>query len=407
MNEQSPTPQPQAGVHRPPEAEQPAIKHAIHTPKKPKRAGLILGIIGGVLGLMLVIGGVLFYFLYWQNPNVIIADAITRAFQSEKLETTGTMTMNSDDFDMTLTLASLTDGANESADITIGVAAEGFPSDLEFRLSGVYSQDGTLYVRAGGIEKFVNSLLSELISRQMTSIGASEQEMTVEDRAFIEQYAAQVEAQIRQMIDPIIQKVDNQWLRVSEDTLRDDNEVAACMLEVIDRMKTDASLQQELVAAYRRHNFLIIKHEAGTRDGSTGYEMALDGPELKSKLDGFSAAMKDTELAGLIRGCDVADDESDIETDAESVDDQVARKLVIWVDQDARALTGLDLEIQNGDFGSVTKLKFNDRATQSVSVPTDAREADDVIKEIQENFGHYLPQQGPARQLDTRAGIRI
>ena len=338
---------------------------------------------------------------------MIIADAITRAFQSEKLETTGTVTMSSDAFDMTLTLASLTDGANESADITIGVAADRLPSDLEFRLSGVYSQEGTLYVRAGGIEKFVNSLVSELVSRQVTAIGASEQEMTLEDRASLKQYAAQVEAQIRQMIDPIIQKVDNQWLRVSEDTLRDDNEVAACMLEVIDRMKTDAGLQQELVAAYRRHNFLIIKHEAGTRDGSTGYEMALDGPELKSKLDGFSAAMKDTELARLIRGCDVADDESDIGADAESADDQVARKLIIWVSQDARALTGLDLEIQNGDFGSVTKLQFNDRATQSVSVPTDAREADEVIKEIQENFGHYLLQQEPAGQLDTQASIRI
>ena len=72
---------------------------AIHPPygnaaiKPKKKVGLIVGIISGVLILILAIAAALLYFLWWQNPQKIVTDAVVNTMTTKKAVVNGKMTV--------------------------------------------------------------------------------------------------------------------------------------------------------------------------------------------------------------------------------------------------------------------------------------------------------------------------
>ena len=61
--------------------------------KPKKKVGLIVGIISGVLILILAITAALLYFLWWQNPQKIVTDAVVNTMTTKKALVNGKMTV--------------------------------------------------------------------------------------------------------------------------------------------------------------------------------------------------------------------------------------------------------------------------------------------------------------------------
>lgn len=343
-------------------------------PSKKSRVGLIVGIVLGSISLLLIIAAVLLYFLWWQSPKKMVTDAAVGLIKAKQMIGTGQMTMSAQGFKMTMDIKQSNDAKNSDADITLKIRPKDFSEDLELNLKGIYAEDGAIYVRTEGLEKMVDVSLDAYIEAMAQGTGESATPAQI----------AEIKGQFKQIADPIVKKLEKQWLKISPSDIAESKE-AKCVLDAAKDVQATEKYQKELAEAYRVNDFLIIKDaKVDSKDGARGFEIDLDSREMRDKVKGFAKAAEETEFAKRINDC-TGSSTSRPSDDVEDVASKNNATLRLWVNPWSHELKSLELKAsdKDSDMDMTFVYDFDLGKSNKVDIPSNARSAKEVMEEIQ------------------------
>lgn len=130
----------------------------VKLPKKRKK-GLIIGLLGS-LTVLAIIAGVLFYFLWWQKPEHIVARAIAGFATAEKSTSTAKVEVNNDQVSLELTAKIVNQSPRQKADANLKVTSKHPQMDysVDVSLATVYGEDGVFYFKTDGLSEAVDTV---------------------------------------------------------------------------------------------------------------------------------------------------------------------------------------------------------------------------------------------------------
>lgn len=390
---QPPSPQPApVGMATPPiQPLQPAP-----LPKKSK-TGLIIGIVSGVVALLLIVAALLTYFLWYQNPNKILHDALLGALSSTKNTASTDIVIKTDEATVSAAIASHSLGGNSAANLKLTVKVKDLDHNFKLSVDSVFTKDNTAYLKVNDLNKAVDDAIDAFIQTNPATQSYSPSEV------------ASFKGQITQSFGPMIKKIDNQWLKFTPTSLEDKD--SKCLNSLLADFNTDPKLAAEAVEAYRNNRFLIIKDELPAKDGSVGFEIDLTSEQVRQKAKAFGDDFAKTELNKRLKACDVDLSDKDVMGTEEL--DKSTVSLKIWVNPWTHQMTGVDFLIDSqgddtkasprtqpmtgmdasvGSRGDNVKIEISSKLdftkSDEVKIPGDARD----VKELIEDFGKmYQP----------------
>lgn len=337
-------------------------------PTKPQKTGArrwLPAIIAGVVLLLVIVGGIIAYFVY-QSPNKVLTDGITNAMSVKTATVSGSINIKASQFDATMTIDG---GSNNDRETTTKVTLDIAPKQAGFgsqsiKLDGevITAKDGALYLKVSKLKETVDKFidpLAEQYSSRMPSISPET-----------------FKREIQRQLDPTIRELDGQWIKFSADDLNNESgKEFKCMQEALTLLGTDKNAQNELKKAYKDNPSIAIQRELGLENGSYGFEVKAD----KAKAESLAAAVRDTTFGKKIASCS-DDSSSSTNTDKDTSDDTIK----IWVSQWGHQITRLQYEgtSDRGVDGTID-IKFDMGKTAPVDVPNNARsikEIEDAIK---------------------------
>ena len=350
-----PTPTPVA-----PQA-QPQVTYAQPPRTKRPKKGLIIG--GIIAGALIVFGGAsaLVYNVWYQNPEKVIFDALTRAFKSESATGTGAITIKSEDVDLKVTLVGEGRGSDSHVDATIEFESKSAEENISINvMASVLVKGETVYFKLDNIQKTLDQLAEE--------------------------YGTEVP----DYVTPIVKKIDGQWVSVKSSDYEDVSEEVAkqqrCITDVFDTLSNSKDMKNELIDLYKENRILVIDEELPAKKidgvGSLGYEISAD----MSAAQTFIKGLDDTEFGKELKKCDdsvdfaeaadaikEADEENDSDTDA---------RFELWVSRFGHQITEVKFTIEDGDDSGT--FVFNPKFNQDVTV--EAPENTITLKQLQEDI---------------------
>lgn len=388
-NQPNPLPEPEVEVqpHPTEQLEQPAaVAPAAETgqsvPPKKSRTGLILGIVLGGVGLLLLIGAVLFYLLWWKEPNRVVARSMASAIQAQKAEVSGILKASSEELTVSVDMTGHSSGSQAVTDMKITVESEGLGDPFDFTISTVNADDGTLFVRAGGLDELVDTIISSAIDARADM--SPDEQIANEQREVMQRL-------FHDIFDPLVESVNDKWLRISPDAMKDYDESAACYSRAVQGISISDQAQRQLSDAYRKHSFLKVKERVGSRDSSTGYLIDLGSDEMTTEFRAFVGELKETDLGKTLAECGDTDQALDeLSDEALGGGDASASKLVIWVDNFTDKLTGIDIESTQDDQTFTASIKTEIGKAGDVEIPADAEDIEDALSGMEGFLGGML-----------------
>ncbi len=364
-------------------------------PKKKSKTPVFV-VAMAIAGALLVGGGASAYYLWWQNPENILNDSLIKFMNSEKLDSSGTVKVTSEGTTVLAAVKMSYDGDDSSADINLTVENDELGAPLKIGLAGVYAGDGSAYVKASGlrsaIDKALDSFFDSRLSQTQQPNGAalSEEELAEAKRMYADE--------INRQINPVVDKIDNQWIKIDTSKVAERDEAASCTIDVMNQLAEDKAMQEEIISSYRNNRFIMIQDEVGQRDGLTGYQIVLEGDELESRIKGFSDSVKSTEFGKKIEACEKNSNRDSQPDEPKEAADEISQKLVLWIDKSSRTLRGLDYQMESKDNSTTSiELKFNPEYSGDVVGPANSKDAEEVIRELEQMFGGFFqPQPAPS-----------
>lgn len=238
-----PTPTTTATPPTPTPTSEPTPAPANATPKK-KRTGLIAGIIA--LAVILVCGIAFAVYAVIKNQiDNVAAESFTNLINAKQVAVTGTINYTPKGEytnyigPINITLNSKVADVNRSSEVGVTVDLQGINKTIELSFSDVFLKDGVIYVKASGIAKLYNDVLSEIIDSYLESYVKS----SLSSRAYLtcstiddvsEYFTCMENAQnsstasmedtetinsliteTKTHLNSIITKVDDQWFKIS------------------------------------------------------------------------------------------------------------------------------------------------------------------------------------------------
>lgn len=237
------------------------------SPKK-KKKWLPLAIIGGVLALLLLAAGAA-YALY-QKPENVLRQALFNAATATTLSAKGTMAVESADGNTDIRYDLASNGADARFNATMIFPVDGSePGEIDGAVT--YLQNGEFYVKADKLE--------ELIEQNSDVYTGYEEQLGMDAVS-------------------IIRKIDNKWIRISQQDLKDmgmDTAGYDKSVKCYGALQSDFKerTNQEAVAnLYRQNEFLLIsqnlKDETVNGRDSFGYKVTADPDKTYNFAKGVS-----------------------------------------------------------------------------------------------------------------------
>lgn len=337
--------------------------------KPKKRKGLIIGIISGSLLLVALIAGLLVYFLWWQNPQKMLTDAVVNSLTTKQYVTSGTITMSmGGSSKLSIDVKGAADSPKHKADVTVKLDADGLSKQLTTKANIVLDgEKGELYVKMTDFKSSVESLVDEYITSQFGAYSVSEE------------YIAQVKESTMQYVDEIVDRVDNKWLKISLDDLAQDSS-SACGADVVKNIQTD-SVRKEIADLYAKNPFFTVTDEkVADRNGGRGFAIDLTGKN-KDTAKKFAESLKNSSAGKDISNCIDELNTYDDSADQATVEDATG-KLKVWIDPMSHQFKAYELEITSGDNSVKMSIDVTPGTTESIDIPSDAESLTDAIGEL-------------------------
>lgn len=321
--------------------------------KKPHRRKWIIAlcIIGG-LGLLSA-GTALAYNLWYQNPDKVLSDAVMHAVKAKSLAYKGSYVTDMEGGKLTVDF----DGNNPSVvDGQLNVNATLAMQGQSFKLSGsgLLAADGTFYFKLSNLRSLLES-------------------------------AAKQYGMPTTMFDGIVAKIDDKWVKVSSDDVKQFSETAAnnqkCLTDAFKKLESDKAEQKEISDLYRKHKFITVSKKLGSATvanvQSLGYELTGNTAVLKQ----FVGELNNTKFAASLKTCDKS---FSFDADAITDDNEAKENVRVWVSRWSHNFTRLSVDSTDAN-NQKTNLWLEPRfnAGTPITPPSDAITIEQLQSDIQ------------------------
>ena len=327
-------------------------------PKK-KKTGLIIGVVLGAVVLISIVSAALVYFLWWQNPEKMVTDAISSAIMSKKMTADGKVVVDiRDQGKIELNVKTATDSGKSKANIDAKLDIKGVEKNIPLKGDAVLDSDGTIYVKINNFKDLYGTLL-EMVMESSSGGNLS--------RSQIETYRDQTLRKMSSEID----KMGNTWMKISPDEIGSEYR---CGINALKKIQSDESVRKELVQIYQKNSFFTIKDsKISDRNGGRGFELQGDN----SKLSKFSDELKNSSAGKALGKCGKSN--SYKSSESSSID---TASLKVWVDRSSHELKALELKGDSKKVSVEISFDIDVNKSEEIKIPSSA----ESLKEFIEGF---------------------
>jgi hypothetical protein len=345
--------------------------------KDRKKVGLIAGVTVAVLALA---GSASAYQFWYQNPDKVMADAVSHLMTTKQARITGDIVVASEDVDLTVALKMNGDEKDSSvtADVTITPKTEEtkFLGDIKLGADAVMASNGDVYFKMREVRPVIDKLIDTSIQMQVDMYETEGYEISKSE-------LDSQRAEVAKSIDPVVDKIDNKWIKVTADDLRQDGEdVQACILDAVEKNNNDDAMRNQLIDTYKKNKFVRVDKELGVKDGNVGYELKIDD----AAAEAFSKDIENTTFGSELKKCDETIFKDINEDVTPAIDDNVQVTTEVWITRWSHQLSAFKVAIEDKDDKMSAKLDFGFVMNQSdeVVIPTDATSITELQDDIME-----------------------
>lgn len=340
-------------------------------PKK-NRKGLIIGIVVGVLLLIAIIAGLLIYFLWWQNPQKAVTDAVVNSITTKKFITSGKITAESEvgggTVKMDMEIKSASDSDKSKADIKINMINSNSSFSMNLDLKGNVVVSGQeVYLKVDNLKSSISKVVDSLMEQMAKSYGYDLSDPVIK---------SQLEATKKQALGEINSKIDEfdgQWLKISPEDM--DNDDSKCSVSVLSEFYKNDNFRREVAEAYRANSFLIVQDaKVEDRNNGRGFEVRGDTEKAKS----FVKSLENSEFGKKLKDCDAKFDGT---TDSTTTSNDVKTKLKVWVDA-GHNLRAIEMDGNDDKYKLKAALDIEPGKTENIDIPSNAKRLKDVINRL-------------------------
>ncbi len=364
-------------------------------PKKSRKALLIALIVI----LILAVGGGSWaaYALWYQNPEKVLLDGFTNAYKAKSSVLTGNVNFESEDTKLALTFGSNQDKNSGTSGSAKATFTDKDGNKFTFEGETLTDKESTVYFRVKNLKAGYDKMVDSYVQKQIEEYGSDgSMEMTPAEEAQLKQ---EVKKFYDGLINPIITKIDNRWIKVSVADLKEINAESGkeyeCTQNVMKKAMNNHKIAGQVVDVYKKNKFVIFKENLGIKAGSIGYVIDIDDEKAKQ----FGEGVKKLDIYKEFEGCTKKSDKSssgsgknDDKVDQPSTS-QTTQRMEIWVDQWSHEVTSLkatatnteDKKTQKFDMNIATK--FNVPVT--IDVPKDTMTLKELSAELQQIFSTF------------------
>ena len=340
-------------------APQPQYNGVPMQPKK-KKTGLIIGIVLGVIALIAIISAVLVYFLWWQNPEKMVTDAVSNAIMAKKMTADGKVVIDMrDQGKIELNVKTATDSGKSKANIDAKLNIKGVEKNIPLKGDAVLDNDGTIYVKINNFKDLYGTLL-EIVMESSSGGNLS--------RSQIETYRDQTLEKMGSEID----KMSDTWMKISPDEIGSEYK---CGINALKKIQSDESARKELAQIYQKNSSFTIKDsKISDRNGGRGFELQGNNKSNSSK---FEEEFKNSSVGKALSKCGKSNDYKS--STSSSID---TASLKVWVDRSSHELKALELKGDSKKASVEISFDINMNKSEEIKVPSDA----ESLKEFVEGF---------------------
>lgn len=362
-------------------------------PKTSKKRRNLIGIIIAAVVILLGIGTVLVYSLWYQNPEKIVFDSISNAIKAKSMKATGEFDVafsEGNDQGIDNIKLSLTENGDLSsfdlgAELTVNLTDIEKPLILNGK--AILDNEGNVYFNVSNIEDAVDKFITFSNHNCITSYAEyydNEEDLMMDCDAY---------SNLEESLEPIIDTVDDQWWKVSADDLSELSEDWAeeqkCLTGIVKKINDDKKIHDEIIDLYKKNPFISINKELGVNNGSYGFEIGLD-----SKLaTGFINNIDETTLYKEINKCsdsfEIGDeiDEDDISGYSDFAKDNGT--LVLWVSQFGHEISQIEANYKNDEYKLSANISPVFNKPFELEIPSNSKSVSELIEAIQESTDSF------------------
>ena len=336
-------------------------------PKK-KKTGLIIGVVLGVIVLISIVSAALVYFLWWQNPEKMVTDAMSSAIMSKKMTANGKVVVDMrDQGKIELNVKTATDSGKSKANIDAKLDVKGVEKNITLRSDVVLDIDGTIYVKINNFKDLYGTLL-EMVMESSSGGNLS--------RSQIETYRDQTLRKMSSEID----KMGNTWMKISPDEIGSEYR---CGINALKKIQSDESVRKELVQIYQKNSYFTIKDsKISDRNGGRGFELQGNNKSNSSK---FEEEFKNSSVGKALSKCGKSN--SYKSSESSSID---TASLKVWVDRSSHELKALELKGDSKKASVEISFDIDVNKSEEIKIPSSAESLKEFIEGFMEGYSSGL-----------------
>ena len=348
-------------------APQPQYNGMPMQPKK-KKTGLIIGIVLGVIVLIAIISAVLVYFLWWQNPEKMVTDAVSNAIMAKKMTADGKVVIDMrDQGKIELSVKTATDSGKSKANIDAKLNVKGVEKNIPLKGDVVIDSDGTIYVKINNFKDLYGTLLEVVME---SSSGGKM------SRAQIETYRDQTLEKMGSEID----KMSDTWMKISPDEIGSEYK---CGINALKKIQSDESARKELAQIYQKNSFFTIKDsKISDRNGGRGFELQGNNKSNSSK---FEEEFKNSSVGKALSKCGKSN--SYKSSESSSID---TASLKVWVDRSSHELKALELKGDSKKVSVEISFDIDVNKSEEIKIPSSAESLKEFVEGFMEGYSSGL-----------------
>jgi len=336
-------------------------------PKK-KKTGLIIGVVLGVIVLISIVSAALVYFLWWQNPEKMVTDAMSSAIMSKKMTANGKVVVDMrDQGKIELNVKTATDSGKSKANIDAKLDIKGVENSIPLKGDAVLDSDGTIYVKINNFKDLYGTLL-EMVMESSSGGNLS--------RSQIETYRDQTLRKMSSEID----KMGNTWMKISPDEIGSEYR---CGINALKKIQSDESVRKELVQIYQKNSYFTIKDsKISDRNGGRGFELQGNNKSNSSK---FEEEFKNSSVGKALSKCGKSN--SYKSSESSSID---TASLKVWVDRSSHELKALELKGDSKKASVEISFDIDVNKSEEIKIPSSAESLKEFIEGFMEGYSSGL-----------------
>ena len=370
-------------------APQPQYNGIPMQPKK-KKTGLIIGIVLGVIALIAIISAVLVYFLWWQNPEKMVTDAVSNAIMAKKMTADGKVVIDMrDQGKIELNVKTATESGKSKANIDAKLDVKGVEKNIPIKGDVVLDSDGTIYVKINNFKDLYGTLL-EVVMESSSGGNLS--------RSQIETYRDQTLEKMSSEID----KMSDTWMKISPDEIGSEYK---CGINALKKIQSDESARKELAQIYQKNSFFTIKDsKISDRNGGRGFELQGNNRSNSSK---FEEEFKNSSVGKTLSKCGKSNSykscaftptsapslskcgksNSYKSSESSSIDES---SLKVWVDRSSHELKAVELKGNDKKASVEISFDINVNKSEEIKVPSSAESLKEFVEGFMEGYSSGL-----------------